>query len=302
MLDMLPETVLRKLCKFYLSFGDRRRLSSTCRFLNKIVEKSWLDVYRLTLDRSIRELSNPKDGPTALGGNANVVAKFFVPTDTLWPQRLYKLDTTNTNCAILKKDYKELFFLFKKCARLREIKFCDDTSISYTSLLIFPYKKSTITFSRSTVEKKVIGASMMRLLCHFTFYTVNVLNLSFTMFSWHDFEEAAPSFSNLIELRMEHCRIYVSHRRAWNVEKYAKFLSTYIIDYPRIKGQMSRGVKCLLFSCCSIFHELQRVYVGAAEFQSTGCIVYSFGREFPGAFYRIADMKFAWWDSVLTCF
>jgi len=60
--------------------------------------------------------------------------------------------------------------------------------------------------------------------------------------------------------------------------------------------------QALLVSCSETFQDLQRVRVGGTEFHSTGCVVYSFGRELPDAEYRFNESKFAWWDSVSACF
>lgn len=275
----LPDNLLYYLIKNYLCLRDWCNLSSVCSRLRDNMQICWLEKRHLIIDKDLLSL-NPMGS-----------LKFHTAQDNLWPQRLYKTDTDNiVDAERVRELYKELWFLLKKCTRLQMITFCSSTNINNNN-----------NEDCWTGERRTLGGSVLRLFCQRSFYMVSVLNLSNTMFSLHDLEETAPAFSNIIELRIENCRVYISRSRAWN-EQNAKVLQQYVVGYQKIKAQMCQGVKVLLISCSQIFNELQWIYTGRAEFQSTGCIVYSFGREEVNTVYKLTDTNVQWWDRIYCCY
>lgn len=226
----------------------------------------WLEKRHLIVDKDILSL------------NHNGQLKFHIVQDNLWPQRLCKTDSVDVE--VVKESYRELWFLLKKCTRLQKITFCANGN---------------------GAERRTMGKSVLRLFTQRSFYMVSVLNLSYTMFSLTDLEETAPGFSNIVELKIENCRIYINRNLVWK-EQNNKLLHQYVVGYSKIKKQMCQGVKVFMISCSQMFNELQWVYTGNAEFQSTGCIVYSFGREELNTVYKLCECSPKLWDRINCCF
>lgn len=135
-------------------------------------------------------------------------------------------------------------------------------------------------------EIKTVGRSFFRLLRHHVFQNLYFMDLSSTVFSLADFEFSACSFPLIKEMTIEKCTIFISRRQTLEPEN-DRILRRVLVDYVKKRSSLKQGIKVFLVTLAQSLETLETVNTGGTEFQSTGCIVYSYGTEQEGAGYKL---------------
>lgn len=175
-------------------------------------------------------------------------------------------------------------------------------------------------------ERRPVGRSFFRLLalCQCQFLGLRELDLSHTMFTLHNLEETAAVAPLISSLTLLDALVFISRRQTLASENDAVLRQKLIGHSNKFRLRLNQGVKVLsllflrsllalhtltlqvfLVGVSEHFHSLRQVRVGSTEFQvtiasygrafrttmslylqSTGCIVYSYGKEEKEKVYR----------------
>jgi hypothetical protein len=99
------------------------------------------------------------------------------------------------------------------------------------------------------------------------------------------------AFPELRHLIVDHCCIFLNRRDILMTNCDDRQLCLTMIDYRRKRRSMRTGSKLFLSTIVNTFPELQTVNASSAEYQSSGCITFGYGRENIDAIYEFRQRR-----------